>query len=78
MKGLIRKAVEELVDEAQTVLRTLSIDATNGYEKDAIENPTAAIPFPEQKRTTDHGRKTEIKLSSYQGFKTKMNSTCKA
>ena len=53
MKGLIRKAVEELVDEAQTVLRTLSIDATNGYEKDAIVNPTATIPFLEEKRTTD-------------------------
>ena len=31
----------------------ISIDAANGYEKDAIDNPTATIPFLEQKRTTD-------------------------
>ena len=47
------KAVEEPVDEAQTVLDILNIDARNGYEKDAIENPTATITFLEQKRTTD-------------------------
>ena len=50
---LSSKADEEPVIEAQTVLGTPIIDATNGYEKDAIENPTAAIPFLEQKRTTD-------------------------
>ena len=52
-QGLSSRAVEEPVDEAQTVLETLSIDATNGYQKDAIENPTAIIPFLEQKRATD-------------------------
>ena len=50
---LSSKAVEEPFDETQTVLGTLSIDATNGYEKDPIDNPTATIPFLEQKRTRD-------------------------
>ena len=50
---LSSKAVEEPFDEAQTVLGTLSIDAKNGYEKDAFENPTATIPFLEQKRARD-------------------------
>ena len=39
-QDLSPKAVEEPFDEAQTVLETRSIDATNGYEKDANENPT--------------------------------------
>ena len=60
---LSSKAVEEPVIEAQTVLGTPIIDSTNGYEKDAIENPTAAIPFLEQKRTTDQMAKKQ-KLSS--------------
>ena len=40
-------------NKTQTVLGTLSVDATNGYKKDALENPTATIPFLEEKRTRE-------------------------
>ena len=63
LADLSSKAVEESVDEAQTVLATLSIDAVNGYEKDAIENPTATISSLEQKRTIDQMAEKQ-KLSS--------------
>ena len=65
--NLSSKAVEEPVDGTQTVLRTISVEATNnGYEKEAIENPTATIPFsePETKRSRD--KMAEKQKTSFQ------------
>ena len=84
---LSSKAVEkaghgtQTVDETQTVHETLNVDVTkNGYEKDAIENPTAKILFlePEIKRILDQMAKTGNKLSKHQSYNTKMNFKYKA